>query len=228
MTTKDAGQIGKEINAFREQFLVYTRKAYRLLPRMEGPRILDLGCSDGFDMLELARLSDGEIIGIDIDQPAIEKLQEKIKEANLSGRLSARVLSFKEIDYGEASFDILWSEGSIQFIGFEKGLKEWRRLLKPGGFLIIHAAPYEVKFDAALIESLGYEMFDQFDLPENTWWDEYYKPIEGYITKLPEEASKNPRILKIIAAKQSEIDIVKKNPAKYQSGYMILKKKDLK
>jgi len=55
------------LEQFREVFLKYTRKAFQMLPKMDKPCILDIGCGTGLTTIELARLSDGEIIGIDID-----------------------------------------------------------------------------------------------------------------------------------------------------------------
>ncbi len=39
----------KELNIeeLRERFLKYTRKAYQMLPKMDKPRILDIGCGTG-------------------------------------------------------------------------------------------------------------------------------------------------------------------------------------
>ena len=53
---------------FRAQLLKYTRRAYHMLPKLEKPRILDVGCGSGIPTLELAKLSEGEIMGIDINQ----------------------------------------------------------------------------------------------------------------------------------------------------------------
>ncbi len=71
----------------RKRLLKYTRKAFRMLPQIDKPRILDIGCGSGVPTLELARLSQGEIVGIDIDQPALDKLTSKIKEAGLTDRV---------------------------------------------------------------------------------------------------------------------------------------------
>ena len=57
----------QEIEELRANFIRYTKKAFRMLPKLDRPRILDIGCGSGAPTIELARLSDGEIIGIDID-----------------------------------------------------------------------------------------------------------------------------------------------------------------
>jgi hypothetical protein len=47
-------------------------------------------------------------------------------------------MSMFEIDLPDASLDVLWAEGAIFIIGFERGLAEWRRLIRPGGFMAMH------------------------------------------------------------------------------------------
>lgn len=60
-----------------------------MLPKLDKPRILDIGCGSGVPTMELARLGQGEVIGIDIDQPALDKLTKKIREAGFSNRVQA-------------------------------------------------------------------------------------------------------------------------------------------
>ena len=133
MTGDERFQVRKD--KIRKRLLKYTRKAFRMLPQMDKPRILDIGCSSGIPTLELARLSQGDVVGIDIDQPALDRLTSKIKEAGLSDRVQAVNCSIFDMDFADESFDIIWAEGSIYVVGFERGLREWRRFLKPGGFI---------------------------------------------------------------------------------------------
>ena len=123
---------------FRENLNKYTRKAFQMLPELKKPRILDIGCGSGVPTIELARLSDGEIIGIDTDESLLGKLGGRIEEEGFSDRVKIKKCSLFEMDFPDASFDIVWAEGSIYIIGFERGLREWRRLLKTDGFLVVH------------------------------------------------------------------------------------------
>ena len=52
----------------------YTRKAYRMLPPLDRPSILDMGCGPGVPTLELARLSGGIVTGLDTHQPYLDEL----------------------------------------------------------------------------------------------------------------------------------------------------------
>ena len=56
-----------------------------MLTRKETPRILDIGCGSGVPTMELARLSGGEITGIDANHIQPGKLGSKVKNTELSG-----------------------------------------------------------------------------------------------------------------------------------------------
>ncbi|MBY9005780.1 MAG: class I SAM-dependent methyltransferase [Candidatus Lokiarchaeota archaeon] len=62
---------------YKKKFLKYTKKAFSLLPVMDYPKILDIGCGTGEATIELAKLSNSNIIGIDINQQALEKLNKR-------------------------------------------------------------------------------------------------------------------------------------------------------
>ena len=58
-----------------------------MLPELNRPRILDVGCGTGAPTLEIARLSGGEVIGIDINQDLLDKLSRKVEKAGLTQRV---------------------------------------------------------------------------------------------------------------------------------------------
>jgi ubiquinone/menaquinone biosynthesis C-methylase UbiE len=69
-----------EKDRVRENLNKYTRKAFNALPKCMNPLILDIGCGTGIPTIELAILSGGHVIGIDVDVISLEMLQRKIKE----------------------------------------------------------------------------------------------------------------------------------------------------
>ncbi len=119
------------LDHFRENFNKYTRKAFQLLPELEKPRILDMGCGSGVATIELAKLSNGEIIGLDIDQSLLDKLNRKIEEKGFSNRMKTLKCSLFEMVFLDESFDIIWSEGSIFILALKKVLRNGVGYLKP-------------------------------------------------------------------------------------------------
>lgn len=134
----------------------------RFRRQKDKPRILDIGCGCGTPTLELAKLSHGEIVATDIDQPALDRLNRRKEEAGLTERIQAVHYSVFDMDFPPRSFDVIWSEGSIYTVGFEKGIWEWKRFLKPAGFMVVHDEQGNVKDKLKEISSCGYELLGYF------------------------------------------------------------------
>ena len=223
MTEETTFQIDKDL--LREGLSKYTRKAFHMLPKLDKPRILDVGCGSGVPTMELARLSNGQIIGLDINQHLLDRLMRKIEEAGLSDRVKTVKSSMFDMDFPDGSFDIIWAEGSISIIGFEKGLKEWRRFLKPNGLLAVHDEVVNISEKLQLIATCGYELLEHFTLHQDTWWIEYYAPLERRINEIRTENAGDPKALLALDNEQREIDVFKKNPGRYASVFLIMKKR---
>ncbi len=213
-----------DLDHFRKVFSKYTIDAFRKLPKLEKPRILDIGCGSGVPTMELAKLSDGEVIGIDIDQESLDRLSRKIEQEGLTNRVKAVKCSLINIKFPDNSFDIIWAEGSITSLGVEKSLRGWNRILKPKGFMVIHDEIKHFFKKRDKVASCGYKMIEHFSLPEEAWWEEYYSPLESRIKELYKKYSNDPDALKVLNMHQTEIDIVKASPKSFQSVFCIMQK----
>lgn len=223
----------------------YTRGAYEMLPKLDKPRILDIGCGPGGPTMELARLSGGYVTGMDNHQPYLDVLEEKIKKAGLSGRMQAKNKSMFTMEFPEEYFDVIWAEGSIYLIGFERGLREWRRFIRPHGFLVVHEMtwlkpnpPQEIynywqrmypgittiPKNLEIIPGCGYKVLGHFPLPEDAWWEEYYHPLEERINELKVKYKNDRDALRILDSEQEEIDLYKKYSEWYGSVFYIMQK----
>jgi ubiquinone/menaquinone biosynthesis C-methylase UbiE len=129
-------QSGRDL--VRARLCRFTRKAFQLLPRLDRPRILDVGCGSGVATIELAKLCDCQIVALDINEHDLNRLDAKIEKEGLSHRVSTLKCSMLDMKFPNDSFDIIWAEGSIYIIGFERGLREWARFLRTNGFFVVH------------------------------------------------------------------------------------------
>jgi len=223
----------------------YTRKAFEMLPKLDRPRILDIGCGPGGQTMELARLSRGEVIGIDIHQPYLDKLQSKIKASGLSDRVKTQNQSMFSLKFHDENFDIIWAEGAIYTIGFERGLTEWKRVIKPHGFLVVtemawlrQNPPKEI-FDywmkcypkiattdenLEIISRCDYKLLGYFPLPEDAWWVEYYGPLEKRVRMLKPKYADDPQALEVFNNEQQEIDMYRKFSQWYGYIFFVMQK----
>jgi ubiquinone/menaquinone biosynthesis C-methylase UbiE len=226
--------------------LALTRRAYQMIPMLSRPRILDVGCGEGGPTLELARLSGGEVVGLDIHRPSLERLRKRIDEAGLSGRVRVKVCSMLEMDFPDDAFDILWSEGSIHVVGFEQGLRDWRRFVKPGGFVVVHegirpqrelppelrerwhGAYRNIKTAGEYIDVIaaqGYVLIGHFRVPAAVWWGEYFAPLAERIRTLRERHADDAEACAVLNQEEAEISLFKKYPDWYDSSFFVMQKK---
>ncbi len=211
------------IDEFRGIFLKYTKKAYEMLPKINKPYILDIGCGSGLPTLELVKLSNGTIVGIDINQDALDKLQKKIERMGLSGRIKIMNISLYNTNFQDENFDILWEEGVLHILDINKSLKECSRILKPKGFLVSFETIKWMDKSLEMFPNYGFELIDHFLLPEKYWWTEYYAPLEERIKELHQKY-KGSKELEILKSHEREIAMVKKDPKEFDCGYYIMQK----
>lgn len=226
--------------------LELTRRAFRLLPALDRPRILDIGCGRGGPTLELAELTDGEVVGLDIDQEALDELAAGIAWRGLGDRVRFVHGSMSNMDFAPESFDVIWAEGSIHLVGFEVGLETCRRFLRQGGFLVVHEVawirpdpPREIAGHwrglypgirtvaeyLAEIPCHGYDLIAHFVLPEDFWWFDYYGPLESRIRELREKYADEPGTLEALDREQREVDLYEKYSRWYGSAFFAMRKR---
>jgi ubiquinone/menaquinone biosynthesis C-methylase UbiE len=209
----------------RERLNKFTAKAFQMLPKMDKPQILDVGCGSGVPNMKLAELSNGHITALDVDQNAIDRLKQKIKEGGLSSRVEAVRHSMLDMDFPKESFDVIWAEGSVNFIGFKKGLTEWGQLLKPKGCLAVHDGKDGLAQKLDDIPASGYELLGYFNLDEQTWKKEYFFPMQRLINETRSKHGNDRDMLALLDKEQQEIDVFKKDPASCCSVFFIMRKR---
>ncbi len=203
-------------DSLRINLLEFARTAFKMLPPMDNPSILDIGCGSGIQTIELAKMCNGHITAIDIDVPALALLQRKIKEQGLSHRFSIMKVSMLNLHGLGKTYDIIWAEGSIYAVGFENGIRDWKQLLTKDGFLVVHDENDRVEAKLQIIKKHGYKILGQIDVQHEEWEERYYKPLLSILAnkKLPESEFRELR---------KEIDTFKRT--KMGSIFFILQNK---
>jgi cyclopropane fatty-acyl-phospholipid synthase-like methyltransferase len=209
----------------RERLTKYTAKAFNMVPKMDRPRILDVGCGTGVPTLKLAELSGGHITAIDLDRDAVDRLKQTIAASGLSDRVEARTSSMLDMDFPPGSFDIIWAEGSIVHVGFKKALTEWGPLLKPKGCLAVHDGKDNLAQKLNDISASGYELLGYFNLDEQTWKKEYFFPMQRLINEARSGHAGDQDMLALLDKEQRELDVFKADPASCCSVFFVMRKR---
>lgn len=193
-----------------------TQQAYRLATELPThPAILDIGCGPGQQTMDLAEISQGQITAVDTHAPFLAELTRRAAEADQSTRIHPLQASMFDLPFAVESFDLIWCEGAMYFLGFEAALKQWKRLLKPGGYLaatepcwLKNELPEAVKTFWAeypamadipsclkRIQAHGYREMGHFVLPDSAWWEDYYTPKLARIQQLRQKYADQPGCL---------------------------------
>ena len=119
--------------------LRWRKKAIRLLKNSRPSRVLDVATGTADMAIRACRSMEGlQVTGIDISEGMLEIGRKKVEKEGLKDRIKLQTGDSEAINYSENTFDaVMVAFGVRNFENLEKGLAEIRRVLKPGGQLII-------------------------------------------------------------------------------------------
>jgi len=93
------------------------------------PRILDVGCGTGANLLMLSNYGDAE--GVDISNDALAFCRER-------GLTNVKLGAGEELPYDDATFDLVTALDVVEHMDDDlAGLREMRRVLRPGGRVLL-------------------------------------------------------------------------------------------
>lgn len=100
-------------------------------------KVLEIGTSTGITAIELAKLSHCSITAIDINPVSLEEARERAKSEGVDDFISFELQDATNLDYEDNSFDVVFCGNVTSLIeNRDKALSEYRRILKPNGFLV--------------------------------------------------------------------------------------------
>ena len=223
-----------------------TRRAFNIIPTLpKQPLILDIGCGTGAQTIELAKISHGKIIALDNHQVFLDKLMETAKDEEVTENIIPKNMSMLEMDFNENTFDLIWSEGVLYFMGFQNGLRRCHQLLKNNGYLAVTECVYlssdppapviqyfereypdikSLKGRIELIQNEGFSLISHFTLPESSWFDSYYLPMEEELSRLNKKYQANKIALGIFKGMKDEINFYREYSDFYGYEFFIMQR----
>jgi SAM-dependent methyltransferase len=102
---------------------------------LAGRTVIDFGCGDGVEAVEMAQRGASRVIGLDIREPALARARERAARAGVAERCSF-------VTGTDERADVVLSMDSFEhFDRPDEVLAEFRRLLRDGGSAIVEFGP---------------------------------------------------------------------------------------
>lgn len=134
----------------------------RALGDVSGKDVLVVGCSDK-GLVPLASRG-ARVLGIDIADEAIEKVNRELAAKGLDHKAKAVLMDAERLDLPEASFDVVVCTGVLHHLDVERATQGFRRVLRPDGRLVM-LEPMAWNPPAALYRLLTPSMRSPFEHP---------------------------------------------------------------
>lgn len=208
-------------------------------------KIADLGCGTGSQTMVLAQNTEASITALDLYAGSIDKLNVKAEKLGLHNRVKGIVGSMDQLPFQNEEFDLIWSEGAIANIGFEKGLNHWRNFLKKDGYVAVtyeswftNERPAEIEkwwvdavpeigtiaHNISIMQKTGYIPVAAFTLPESCWTDNYFIPQKARQEEFLKKYAGNKTAEDMMSFMRREADLYSKYKQYYGYVFYIGKK----
>jgi SAM-dependent methyltransferase len=223
-----------------------TLKALGFLDNLgDNIRAADLGCGTGGQTMHLARRISGNITGLDFCPDFISVFNRNAGKANLQERVRGVVGSMDSLPFRQEELDLIWSEGAVDNIGFDRCLNYWKSFLKKDGRIAVSCPswfteerPSEIeKFwgdagcsldttgrNVLLMQKAGYVPVAAFALPETCWTDNYFIPREEALKALSRKYPGNRTVEDFVQNNRYEVELYSKYKQFYGYVFYIGKK----
>lgn len=140
---RDPDRLTLDDSAGIDQLHLGGRRASRSLARLgsfdDGMRVLDVGCGTGGASRLLADEHGVEAIGVDITAAFIEVADWLSQATGLETKTRFLCADAARVPLADAAVDAIWCQHALMNMPkVAKVLAEWRRLLVPGGRVLLH------------------------------------------------------------------------------------------
>ncbi|WP_282035963.1 class I SAM-dependent methyltransferase [Saccharicrinis aurantiacus] len=128
---------------------------------------VDVGGGTAVLGVEIARISQFNIINVDKDARSIQLAEEYIKSQEMEKRIIPLNCSAEDLQLASESADLVVSRGSVFFWEDKvKGMREIYRVLKPGGFAYVGGGMGNYKLSQQILTGLA---TDKTWIEETNW-----------------------------------------------------------
>jgi SAM-dependent methyltransferase len=211
----------------------------------ENSKIADIGCGTGKQTIVLAQKTKCHITGVDMVPDFIDIFNENAQKFSLNNKVHGIVADALNLPFEKEEFDLIWSEGMIDSLGFEKTLSYWSSFVKRGGYVAVTSPSwlsnehpdeiagfwlaagsglYSIDDNIKSMQKSGYSFAAAFTLPEECWMQNYFIPRLESESTLSKKYLGNKVVDEYIRSMKYEVELYEKHKKHYGYVFYIGKK----
>ncbi len=157
--------------------------------------ILDLHARSGERAVWVSRSRCAKVVCVDEDERYCDEIRSRARDGGSATLVDVRHGNYLDLPFADGAFSLIIAEWAATRTGFEKGLRAWRRLVPPNGYIAVsypgvinRDAPQEVRgpLERRMVEPMktlgeyhrvvkeaGLEIVHQAPLPHSVWENFY-------------------------------------------------------
>lgn len=158
----------------------WRRAATVALADAEPKRVLDVATGTGDLAIAVIEGGAESVVGVDIAEEMLEVAREKVRRRGMEEQVTLRVGDAERLPFSDRQFDAATvAFGVRNFEDLQRGLQEIRRVLRPGGKIVVLEFSSPKHFPVRQV----YAFYSRFVMP---WIGRLISRDKGAYTYLPE------------------------------------------
>jgi len=137
-------------------------------------KFLEIGCTTGFSSIEIKRLTNADVYGIDIDKNSLEKAKARSLAEGL--KINFMLADATKLPFKDNSFDVVFCSNVTSFIkDKEAALFNYKRVLKTYGFLVAVPIYYLKRPPKELLNKVSKEVGNKIEYFTKQDWLNFFE-----------------------------------------------------
>ncbi|NMD02910.1 MAG: hypothetical protein GYA71_06520 [Bacteroidales bacterium] len=143
----------------------------------------------------------------------------KLADKKLENHVNPLNISFFDLKTESDYFDIILAEGFLNIIGFRQGFVKVIRMIRKGGYFLIHDEYKDHEMKCDFILKNGCDLVGTLFLDEIVWWNDYYRQLKAEI-----KSGNIKQKRELFKSELNELKYYMEDPSAFKSIYYIVKR----
>jgi len=141
-------------------------------------KVLEIGSNTGFTSVNIALLRNCNVVGIDINENSINEAKQYSSSHKVANLTNFKKCDASDLPFKSENFDLVWCSNVTSFIEDKnKTIKEYLRVLKYGGVLVVIPIYYKINPPKEVVVEVSKAIGTKIEVMSKAKWIDLFKKI---------------------------------------------------